>query len=117
MGKRRADAAAIEIDDLAVLPAREDDPPTECIVAVVVDQSDFQQLIDRTAPGSQMPPQVSARSITDAEFLDQSGIVQSSVLQIAHRFGMAVELKLIKGGCFLQHQRNWSGGSVPVRDG
>ena len=56
-----------------------------------------------------MTPQVSAGSITDAEFLDQGGIVQSALLQIARRFRMAVELELIKGGRLLQQLGNGSG--------
>ena len=49
-----------------------------------------------------MAPQVSAGSITDAEFFDDGGIVQSALLQIADRFRMAVELELIEGGRLLQ---------------
>src|SRR5438552_14828777 len=56
-----------------------------------------------------MPPQVSAGSITDAHLLDQGGIVQTALLQIADRFRMAVELKLIEGGCLLQQPGNGSG--------
>src|SRR6266851_1573747 len=52
-----------------------------------------------------MPPQISAGSVTDAEFLDQRGIMQSTVLQVARGFRMAVELKLIKSGCPLQQLR------------
>jgi hypothetical protein len=92
---------------LAVLAAGEHDPPTERIAAVVGDQSDFPQLLKRTI--SQMPTQISAGSITDAEFFDQSRIVQSAVLQIAHGFRVAVELKPIKGGRLLQQPRNGSG--------
>ena len=56
-----------------------------------------------------MPPQVSAGSITDAEFLDQVGIVHSAVLQVADRFRMAVELELIESGRLLQQPGNGSG--------
>src|SRR5215469_9449007 len=56
-----------------------------------------------------MPPQVSAGSITDAHLLDQGGIVQTALLQIADRFRMAVELELIEGGRLLQQPGKGSG--------
>ncbi len=56
-----------------------------------------------------MPPQVSAGSITDAHLLDQGGIVQTALLQIADRFRMAVELELIEGGRLLPQPGNGSG--------
>ena len=55
-----------------------------------------------------MPPQVSAGSITDADLLDQSGIVQTALPQIADRFRMTVELEPIKGGRLLQQLGNGS---------
>ena len=61
-----------------------------------------------------MPPQVSAGSITDAHLLDQGGIVQTALPQIADRFRMAVELELIEGGRLLQQPGNGSGCRVPV---
>ena len=76
---------------------------------MVIDQADLQQQIERIAPSGEMPPQVPAGSITDAEFLDQGGIAQSAVLQIACRFRMAVELELIEGGRLLQQAGNRSG--------
>src|SRR6516162_884637 len=60
-----------------------------------------------------MPPQVSAGSITDAHLLDQGGIVQTALLQIADRFRMAVELELIEGGRLLQQPGNGSGRQFP----
>ena len=59
-----------------------------------------------------MPPQVSAVSITDAHLLDQGGIVQTALPQIADRFRMAVELELIEGGRLLQQPGNGSGWDV-----
>src|SRR3954470_22774480 len=56
-----------------------------------------------------MPPQVSAGSITDADLLDQGGIVQTALLQIPDRFRVAVELELIEGGRLLQQRGNGSG--------
>jgi len=69
---------------------------------MVIDQPNLQQLIERTARGSKMTAEVSAGSVTDAEFLDQRGIVQSALLQVVRGFRMAVQLKLIKSGRLLQ---------------
>jgi hypothetical protein len=69
VGKRGADAAAVEVDYLAALAAGEDDSPAEGIAAVAIDQADLQQLIERTAPSCEMTPQVSAGSIDGAVIL------------------------------------------------
>ena len=76
------DTAAVQVDDLAVLAAGEDDAPAEGIAAVVIDQADFQQQIERTAPGGQMTAEVSAQSITDAEFLGCSSSVLTSAKRV-----------------------------------
>ena len=49
-----------------------------------------------------MTPEVSAVRVTDAEFLDQGGVMQSAVLEIARDFRITMELKLIKSGRLLQ---------------
>jgi len=46
-------------------------------------QADLQRQIERRAPSGQMTTEVSAGSVTDAEFLDQGEITQAAVLQIA----------------------------------
>jgi len=55
----------------------------------------------------EMTAQASSRGITDAQFSDQSRIVQSAPVEIAHRFGIVIELLLIEDGRLLEH-----GGSV-----
>src|SRR5438874_11745214 len=108
MWERDAHTAAVESDDLAVLPARQNDTPAEGITAVPIDQADSQQQVERRAPGREMSPQVPAGRIADAEFLDQCGIVQAAVLQIAHRLRMPLKLELIKGSRLLQQPGNCS---------
>ena len=81
----------------------------EGIAALAADQAAVEQQIERIAQGGEMPPQVSAGSITDAHLLDQGGIMQTALLQIADRFRMAVELELIEGGRFLQQPGDGSG--------
>ena len=44
-----------------------------------------------------MPPQISPGSVAEAQFGNQSRILQTSMLQIRGRFCMAVELHLKKG--------------------
>src|SRR5215472_19376798 len=57
-----------------------------------------------------MPTQAPARGVTDVQFLDRAGIMQSALLQITPRLGVAIELVLIKGGGLFEH-----GGSVGWR--
>ena len=75
---------------------------------MAVDQPGVEQQIDWIAPASEVAPQVSARRIPDAEFFDDGGIVQSTILQISGRFRMAVELKLIEGERLFQQLRSRS---------
>lgn len=69
-----ADTASVQIYDLAVLTAWKSHAPAEGIPALFIDQTDFAELIERASKGGQMASQVSARSITDAQFLDAAGI-------------------------------------------
>ena len=72
-GKAVADTAAIEIDDLALLAAGEDHSPAEGVAALVVDQADVEQQIERIAWVGEMTSQISAGSVADAQFLDEVG--------------------------------------------
>jgi hypothetical protein len=101
VGECRADAAAVEVDDLALLVAGKDYAPTEGIAAVAIDQADLQQQIEITAADKKMAPQISAGSVTDAQLFDQVGIAQSTLLQIACGFRMEVKLKSVEGGRLL----------------
>src|SRR2546421_11610627 len=64
----------------------------------LVDQPGAQQQIQGVAEICQMAPQIAAGSITEAQFLNQVRILQTSILQILDRFGITVELRLVKGG-------------------
>src|SRR5260370_11607522 len=109
VGKRCADTAAVQVDDLAVLAAGENDASAESIAAMVIDQADLQQQIERRAPSGQMTPEVSASSVTDAELLDQGGVTQAAGRQLACCFRIVMELELVKGGGLLQQLGNGSG--------
>ena len=108
MGKRRPDSAAIKVDDLALLTAGENDSPAEGVTAVTIEQAGVKQQIEGIAQCREMASQISAGSITNAEFFDQGGIVQSAVGHIASGFRMVMELELVKGGCLLQQLGNGS---------
>jgi|SRR5712692_10158722 len=46
--------ASVQVDDLAVLTTREDHTPAKCVPAVMVDQTDLEQQVERIAEGGQM---------------------------------------------------------------
>src|SRR5262245_52338783 len=50
-----------------------------------------------------MPAQAPAGGVADVQFLDRAGIMQSALLQITPRLGVAIELLLIKSGGLLEH--------------
>lgn len=56
-----------------------------------------------------MPAQVSTRSVANAHFFDQRGIMQAALLQIVQCFGVAIELLLIESGGLLKHISRVSG--------
>ena len=50
---------------------------------------------------AEMTPKISAGSVADPQFFDQSRIVHSALLEIAKRLGVALELLLIEGSGLL----------------
>lgn len=64
------------------------------------------------ALSGEMPAQASTGSVADAHFLDQGGVAQSALVQIAQRLGVATELLLIESGGLLEHIRRVSGRSA-----
>ena len=96
MGEGGADTAAIEIDHAALLVAREDDAPAKGVSALRVNQPRAQQQIQRITEIGQMTPQVATGSIAEAQFGDQVRILEASLLQILGRFGVALQLHLVK---------------------
>src|SRR6266481_1665504 len=59
-----------------------------------------------------MTAQAPAWGITDAQFFDQGGIVQSALLQIAQRLRVAIQLLLIEGSGLLEYISRVSGRSA-----
>src|SRR5260370_36840698 len=57
VGKRCADTAAEQVDDLAVLAAGENEASAGSIAAMASDQADLQQQIERKGPTCQLTPE------------------------------------------------------------
>jgi hypothetical protein len=110
MGEGGAQTAAVEIDNASVLAAGEDDAPVESVAALRVEQADTPQEIARITLSREMTAQAPAGGVADPQFLDQSGIVQSALVEVAQRLGIVIELLLIKSGSLLEH-----GGRVDGR--
>jgi putative ABC transport system permease protein len=105
MGEGGADAAAVEVDDVLVLIQGEDDALVESISSLRVDQADCSQQCDGMALRGEMPAQVPAWRITDAEFSDQSRIINPAPVEITRRIGIVIELLLIKSRGLSKHSR------------
>ena len=103
MGEGGSDTAAVEVDDASALAAREDDASVEGVAALCVEQAETLQKIARIALSGEMPAQVPAGGVANAQFFDQDGIAQSALLEIAQCLGVAMELLLIESGGLLQH--------------
>src|SRR2546425_12318108 len=59
-----------------------------------------------------MSAQAPAGGVTNPQFLDRSGIVQSALFQIVQSLGVAVELQLIESGGLLQNGGRVGGRST-----
>ena len=70
MGERRADAAAVEVDDVAVMLQRKHDALIERVRAARVDEAEPLQHIERITACRKMTAQYPAGSVTDIEFPD-----------------------------------------------
>jgi hypothetical protein len=102
MRESRTDTAAIEVDRAPLLAAWKNHAPAKSIPTLVADQPRPPQHIKGIAPVHQMTPQIAAQSVAHAQFLQQGRIPEASLVQILHRFGMAVERPLVKGRGLVQ---------------
>ena len=84
MGGGGADAAAIEVEDAALLAAGKDDAPAKGVATLAVDQPGFEQLLETIASASKMTVQVSAGRVAEAQFLDQVRIMQAPLMQVCN---------------------------------
>ena len=103
MGEGGSNTAAVEVDDASALAAREDNAPVEGIVTLRIEQTETLQEIARIALSREMPTQAPTGGVADAQFFDQGGIVQSSLLKISQCLRVAFELLLIERGGSLEY--------------
>ena len=103
MGEGGAQPAAIEVDHTPLLVAGKNHSPVEGVVALRVNQADAPQQIEGTALRGEMTPQISAGSITHVQFLQERGIVYSSLLEITEGFRVMRPLAVIESRRLLQH--------------
>jgi hypothetical protein len=108
---------ARSIDDVLVLIQREDDALVESISALRVDQADCSQQCDGMALRGEMPAQVPAWRLTDAEFSDQSRIINPAPVEITRRIGIVIELPLIKSRGLSKHSRGVRLSDAPPPEG
>ena len=103
MREGSADTAAVQVDDVAVPAAGEDDALEEGVVAFAVREAGALQQIERIALSEEVTPQVPARGITDLQLPDHGGVVHSALFQIPPCLRVAIELLLIESGSLRQH--------------
>jgi len=112
MGEGSADTAAIEVHNLSVLAAREDNAPVEGVAALGVDETGALQRLQGIALVGEMTPQISPGGVAEAEFFDQSRIVHSALFEIPERLGVTQELPLIEGSGSLQRSGSAGWGAL-----
>jgi hypothetical protein len=103
MREGAANTAAIEVHNLWVLVAGEDDLPVESVAAPAVDETGALRRFQGVALIGEMAPQISARGIADSEFVDQGGIAHAALFEIAGRFRAIPQLPLVESGSLLHH--------------
>ena len=103
MGERRADAAAVEVDDALALTQREDDALIKSIRALCVDKTGCPQEFEGMTLRCEMTPQISAGRIADAQFSNQGRMVNSALPEIAERLRIVIQLVLIESGRLFEH--------------
>jgi len=77
-----ADTAAIEVHNLCVLVAGEDNTPVEGVAALEVDETGALQRLQGITLVREVTPQITAGSVADAEFFNQSKLVHSTLSEI-----------------------------------
>ena len=87
VGEGSADAAAVEVDNMLVLPQRKHDALTESVRAASVDEADPSQQIERMPLRHEVTAQHPAGSVTDIEFPDQIWIMPSAPVESVHHTG------------------------------
>ena len=103
MSESGTDTAAVQVDDAACLAAREHDPSVKGVAALRVEQTETSQEMERIALSREVTAQTRAGCVTNPQVFDRGEIVQSALLKIVQRLGVAMELLLIESGGLLEH--------------
>lgn len=103
MGERRADAAAIEVDDALALLQRKHDALIESVCTASVNEAEPSQHIERMPLRIQISAQGSTRRVADAEFPEECRIMHSAPVEIAECLGTTIQLLLIERRGLLKH--------------
>jgi hypothetical protein len=111
-----ANAAAIQVDDVILLTAGEDNAAAKSIGALRSNQARIEQTFQGVAEGLQVRAQVAAAGIANTEFLDEPGIMHTAPGQIIHAFAMAMQLELVEAGGMSEQLRSGSEFFRKVRD-
>src|SRR5579872_7049160 len=98
-----SDAAAIEVHNLCVLVAGEDNPSVEGIAGVGVDKAGLLQQLQGVTLGQEITPQSSSRGIAHLQFMEEGRVVHSALLQIPQCLGVMGELLVVESSRLLQH--------------
>jgi hypothetical protein len=97
-----ADTTAIQVDDVTLFAAREQDAAPEAVATLWADQPGAPQRLEGIAEGRQMAVLTPAGGVADGSFFQEGGVAQSAPLEILNRFPMTVELQLVKGAGLLE---------------
>ena len=101
MRRSITNTAAIEIDGPTVIKTGKDYPAIERVMAVSVDQPHVQEALGRISEVKQVASQHSTGGVPDTEFMDKSGIIHASAVEVVQCFSVPVELPLVKTNRFL----------------
>src|ERR1700761_360481 len=103
MGEGRADAAAVEVDDVLALTQREDDALIKSIRALCVNKTGCPQKFEGITLRCEMTTQISAGRIANAQFSNQGRMVNSALPEIAERLRILIQWVLIESGRLFEH--------------
>ena len=103
MGEGRADAAAVEVDDVLALTQREDDALIKSIRALRVDKTGCPQKFEGITLCCEMTTQIAAGRIAYAQFSNQGVMVNSALPGIAERLRIRIQLMSIERGRLVRH--------------
>src|SRR6202453_4234333 len=103
MGEGRADAAAVEVDDVFALTQWEDDALIKSIRTLCVDKTGCPQKFEGVTFRCEMTTQIPAGRIAYTQFSNQGRMVNSALPEIAEGLRILIQLVLIETGRLFEH--------------